>query len=388
MPLTPEATQSRSLRSRGREGRLRVGFDGRALTSPAAGIRRYTSELLRAIVALDDAPEIVLLGGADVRAAPSGLEHVSEPWHPPTNLGWMLVGFPEAARRARVDLIHAPAYTAPFFASVPVVLTIHDVSYARHPEWFPYRRDPLRRAFYRRSALSAALVLTVSTFSASEITAAYGIDPATIVVTPHGIDVNAFGAEGGSGPLPDGVAAPYVLHVGDLHTRRNLGVALEAVIAARRAGGALATLSLVLAGVDRGLTEALRAQAATAGVPDAVRPVGLVSDAVLKALYRRASALVYPSLYEGFGMPLFEAMAAGVPVVASSAASVPEVVGDAGLLIDPGDGAAWVDAVHRVLTDTGLAADLRARGLARARTFTWARTARATVQAYHRVLGD
>jgi len=95
--------------------------------------------------------DVIALGGSGA-SLPAGVPHVSEPWHPPTNLGWAAVGLPRAARRAAVDLIHAPAYTAPLYSAVPVVLTIHDVSYERHPEWYPYRRDRLRRAFYRRSA--------------------------------------------------------------------------------------------------------------------------------------------------------------------------------------------------------------------------------------------
>ena len=119
---------------------------------------------------------------------PPGVGHVAEPPHPPTNLGWTLVGLPRAARRAGVDVIHAPAYTAPFWSPAPVVLTIHDVSYERHPEWYPYRRDWARRAFYRRSAHVASQILTVSRFSAAEITAAYGIPAERMTVTPLGVD--------------------------------------------------------------------------------------------------------------------------------------------------------------------------------------------------------
>ena len=163
---------------------FRVGFDGRALTSPAAGVRRYTRELLRALTRLALPLELVMLGG-DARAErPQGIAHVSEPPHPPTNAGWMIVGLPLAMRRARVDLLHAPAYTAPFWSPAPVVLTIHDVSYARRPEWFPYRRDRLRRAFYRESALRATAIVTDSTFSAGEIEAAYGIAADRITVVP------------------------------------------------------------------------------------------------------------------------------------------------------------------------------------------------------------
>jgi alpha-1,3-rhamnosyl/mannosyltransferase len=310
---------------------------------------------------------------------------VAEPPHPPTNLGWTLVGLPRAAARARVDLIHAPAYTAPFWAGVPVVLTIHDVSYARHPEWYPYRRDWARRAFYRRSARSAARILTDSQFSASEITGVYGIPASRITVVPLGVS-QAFGAPSTvQGPsLP--AAGPYLLHVGDLHERRNLAVVVNAVVAARRRGGTSAATSLVLAGVDRGVGHDVHAIAANAGMAAAVVMLGPVDEARLHALYRGATALVYPSLYEGFGLPVLEAMASGTPVLASRAASMPEVLGDAGMLLDPLDTDAWVRGIVTVVGDPQVRERMRAAGRTRAAAFTWARTARATLGVYRDVL--
>jgi glycosyltransferase involved in cell wall biosynthesis len=364
---------------------LRIGFDGRALISPAAGVRRYASELLSALSALDEPIELVVLGGDPAGPLPSGCRRVPEPWHPPTNLGWCLVGVPLAAKGARVDVVHSPAYTGPFWSPAPVVLTIHDVSYARHPEWFPYRRDGMRRAFYRRCALSATSVITDSDFSAGEIRAAYGIDAARTSVVPLGVD-RSFTAPADATRLglPAGVARPFLLHVGDLHERRNLPMLVRALLDARRLGGSLSTLSLVLAGVDRGVGDAVSAIAAQAGSPDAVVRLGSVGERALHALYRSAAALVYPSLYEGFGLPIVEAMACGLPVIASRAASMPEVLGDAGVLLDPHDTAAWTDAIARVVADQDVHATLRARGLARAASFTWERTARLTLEVYRR----
>src|SRR5687767_6918742 len=113
---------------------IRIGIDGRAFGSPAAGIRRYVGSLTRALLALREPLEVVALGGRDSSALPPGVGHIAEPTHPPTNLGWTLVGLPRAARRAAVDVIHAPAYTAPLWPPVPVVLTVHDVSYELHPQ--------------------------------------------------------------------------------------------------------------------------------------------------------------------------------------------------------------------------------------------------------------
>ena len=361
---------------------LRVGLDGRAFSSPAAGVRRYVHALVPALRALGVPLDLVILGGApgDV---PAGLPHVAEPRHPPTNLGWTLVGLPIAARRARIDLLHAPAYTAPVGIRTPVVVTIHDVSYERHPEWYPYRRDRLRRAFYRASARSAARVVTDSAFSAAEIRAAYGIALDRIAVVPLGV-VPRFTSDD---TVASDVPAPFVLHVGDLHPRRNLPVVLDAVVALRRRGGATAGLTLALAGVDRGLVAHLRTRAAAAGAPDALAPLGIVSDARLDALYREAAALVYPSLYEGFGLPVLEAMARGTPVVATRASSVPEVLGDAGVLLEPDDSAGWTTSLDAIIGQPDRRAALAQAGRTRAAAFTWERTARETYEAYQRAWG-
>jgi alpha-1,3-rhamnosyl/mannosyltransferase len=362
--------------------KLRVGIDGRAFSSPAAGVRRYVSELGRAL--LDDPGlELIALGGRP-SALPPGVGHVDEPWHPPTNLGWTAVGLPRAAARGRVDLIHAPAYTAPFHAAVPIVLTIHDVSYARHPEWYPYRRDLFRRTFYRWSARAASHVLTDSEFSRAEIVAAYGIPAGRITVAPLGVSGD-FSVRGTvEAILPPGVTGPFLLHVGDLHPRRNLEVVVRALVDARRRPGTPAAV-LVLAGIDRGVGDRLAEMAAHAGVAGAVVRLGAVDEPRLRSLYHAASALVYPSRYEGFGLPLVEAMASGTPVIASRAASIPEVVGEAALLLDPDDWQQWTEAIASVLSDAAQRARMRDAGLQRAALFTWTRTARITGEVYRRV---
>jgi alpha-1,3-rhamnosyl/mannosyltransferase len=364
---------------------LRVGIDGRGFTSPAAGVRRYLEGLVPALLVLDDAPEVVALGG-NLAALPPGVIPIDEPPHPPTNLGWAVVGVPRAAARAKVDVIHAPAYTAPPWAPAPVVVTIHDVSYERHPEWYPYRRDWLRRAFYRRSARAASHILTDSSFSASEIAAAYGIPRGGITVVPLGVS-GAFSPADPSRPveLPAGITVPYLLHVGDLHERRNLPLVVDALLQARQHFGPASALMLVLAGIDRGISDALCAIAAEGDAPDAVVHLGPVSEPLLRELYRGAAALVYPSRYEGFGLPVLEAMASGTPVIASRAASIPEVLGDAGILLSPNDVRGWTDAIVRVVNDDDTRQQMRTAGLARASEFTWARTAELTLDVYRRV---
>jgi glycosyltransferase involved in cell wall biosynthesis len=364
---------------------LRVGFDGRALASPAAGVRRYSYELFGALASLNHLT-VVAIGAPAGAAVPPGVERAPGAPSLPTNPGWMLTGLPRAARRARLDLFHAPSYTAPFGGPRPLVLTIHDISYERHPEWYPYRRDPLRRAFYRRSAGAADRIITDSSFSKAEIVDAYGVSPDIVDVVPLAASP-VFARQTAATAAP--ASAPYVLHVGDLHPRRNLEIAARAVLQVRHRSEAFARLQLVLAGVDRGIGGSLARLGDLSPLGrDLVRLLGSTDDAALSDLYRGATALVYPSRYEGFGLPLVEAMSCGTPVIASRAASIPEVTGDAAILLDPDDEAAWAGAIEAVLRpETGTAARLREAGLRRAAQFSWRRAAEATEAVYLQAIG-
>ncbi len=192
---------------------MRIGFDGRSLSSPAGGVRRYAGELLDGLVRTRPGDTIVVFGAsAGATKLPAvQVKPVRQAF--PTNLGWSLIDLPRAVRGEELDVFHAPAYTAPLRDARPLVLTIHDVSYERHPEWYPYRRDPIRRWFYRRSARTADVIVTDSEFSRQEIAAAYELDATHIRVVPLGVGkpfVDAAPAP------PAGITQPYVLYVGDL----------------------------------------------------------------------------------------------------------------------------------------------------------------------------
>ncbi len=359
---------------------MRIGFDARALVSPAAGVRRYTRELFGAMAALDGI-DVVAAGTATGADLPAGVSSAAASASLPTNVGWMISGLPRSARSANVDVFHAPSYTAPLGSPRPLVLTIHDISYERHPEWYPYRRDPLRRAFYRWSAGTADRIITDSDFSKQEIVAGYSLDPDRISVVPLAVG-SAFTTRLGT----PATSSPYLLHVGDLHPRRNLAVAVRALKRVRARRADLRALRLVLAGVDRGAGIALIENSS----PDDARLielVGKVSEDALLQLYQGACGLVYPSLYEGFGLPLLEAMACGTPVIASRASSIPEVAGDSAVLLDPNDDAGWSEAIES-LFDPAVSGKLRAAGIRRAAAFTWQRAAVATVEVYRQALED
>jgi alpha-1,3-rhamnosyl/mannosyltransferase len=325
--------------------------------------------------------QLIAIGARPQDALPAGVTGVPVERSLPTNLGWSIDGLPRAIRRAGVNVFHAPAYTAPLWGAHPLVVTIHDVSYARHPEWYPYRLDPVRRWFYRRSALAADLVITDSEFSRREIGAAYGLAPERIRVIPLGVGPPF--EPNRSEPAPQARECPLtILHVGDLHVRRNISVLVEALALLHERDDSLRAATLTLAGRDRGAGPDIRARAARLGVADSVSFASAPDDQSVVSLMRSADVFAYPSLYEGFGLPVLEAMACGTPVIASTAASIPEVVGDAALLVAPQDVRGWYDALVAVLTSSQRAAALRQSGLARAVTFTWRRTALETREVY------
>jgi glycosyltransferase involved in cell wall biosynthesis len=366
---------------------IRIGFDGRALASPAAGMRRYAHELFGALAVLEPSLSVVAVGVPAGLALPTGIEAALAAKSLPTNAGWMLTGLPLTARRAHLDLFHAPSYTAPVGGPRPLVLTIHDISYERNPEWYPYKRDPVRRAFYRYSARSADRVITDSHFSKGEIVEVYGLNPSTIDVVPLAAST-AF-CEGPALPLPSGWPSPFVLHVGDLHARRNLPMLARVVASLRSRHPAWSGLGLVLAGVDRGTGAGLRVFSdSIGGTTPLVTFAGPAPETLLLALYRSASALVYPSRYEGFGLPLLEAMACGTPVIAARTSSIPEVVGGAAVLLDPDDEQGWRAAIVRVLEDEAHRTQLRDAGRHRASQFSWRRTAEETARVYRTLLGN
>ena len=225
--------------------------------------------------------------------------------------------------------------------------------------------DPLRRAFYRHSARRADWILTDSEFSKGEICASYDLDPGLVAVVP--LAAAAAFTPGPRLPLPAGVSPPFVLHVGDLHPRRNLVMLARAVQRLRRSDR-LSELSLVLVGVDRGSGTELRSLNVLAGGRrDLIQFVVAASEPTLLALYRSAAALVYPSRYEGFGLPLLEAMACGTPVIAAATSSIPEVVGSAAVLLDPDDQDGWTTQIATLIED-GPQAGRFARGWHAARS--------------------
>jgi glycosyltransferase involved in cell wall biosynthesis len=268
----------------------------------------------------------------------------------------MAVGVPRALRRLRPDLVHFQ-HVLPPFDRTPAVVTVHDLSFERDPATM----GPIDRAVFRtlvpRAVRRARRVLAVSERTKRDLVELYGVPEAKIVVTPNGVDARF---------SPGGTDGGYLLYVGAIQARKD---PLAAVEAARAAG-----LPLVVVGPEKepGLARELRARGADLR--------GYVGDGELVELYRNATALVFPSRYEGFGLPVVEAMASGTPVVATDDAAVREVAGDAALYA-PADRLG--DAVRRARDER---ARLAEAGVARAARFSWAETARRTLEVYRELL--
>jgi glycosyltransferase involved in cell wall biosynthesis len=282
----------------------------------------------------------------------------------------MAVRLPLLLRRLRPALAHF-LYVVPPAYRGPAVVTVQDLSFERHPELMSARDRFFFRTFVRPSVRRAARVLTGSEWTKRDLVERYGVAPEKIVITPYGVDPS-FGPDG---PAVD--SAPYALFVGGLEPRKNPVGALEAIALAD------GDLRLVVAGPEKGRRVELVRAAARLGLEGRVEVRGHVAHEELAELYRGAACLIFPSRYEGFGLPVLEAMASGTPVVATTASSVPEVAGDAAILVDPGDPVALAGGIERAIADRER---LRAAGLQRARSYTWSETARRTLDVYRELV--
>lgn len=375
----------------------RVGFNAALLSLSAdfrsAGIHRYITGLLPALAESGSAEIVAFTGESRARAvlpAPIALR-VAPPWiqHRLLRIAWEQVGLPVGLRRAAVDLFHGAAYAIPRFSPVPAVVTVHDLAFFRVPETFPARQGAYLRAATRSAVRRAAAVLAVSEFTRREIVALLGTNPERVHTVPNGLDANCR-------PLPAATLASfrqrhrlperYLLTVGTLQPRKNLGTLLSAYAELRRRRPA--TPALVVAGARGWGDDDPRRQARDLGVGEHVHFPGFLPAEDLPALYGAASVFALPSLYEGFGLPVIEAMACGTPVIIANASSLPEVAGEAALAVDPVDVGGWATALATVLDDAEPAARLVAAGFRQAARFSWARTARETVNVYGGVLAD
>lgn len=373
-----------------------IGLNAHLLTAQAgyrsAGISGYIANLLRALPAADPALRYTVFAGPQAALpADSRLRVRRSAWrteHPLARILWEQIAQPLALERDRPDLVHQLAFVAPVLARRPFVVTVYDLSFVHFPERLPPARRRYLRLLTRWSCQRARRVIAISRSTAADLTATFGLSPERIDVAVPGVDeafrplprteVEAFRARAG---LPD----RFLLYLGTLEPRKNLPLLLRAYAALPASDRSAAPL--VLAGARGWMVGAIDRALDEHDLRGSVRLPGYVPAQDLPLWYNAAEALVYPSLFEGFGLPVIEAMACGIPALVADTSSLPEAVGDMGVCLPPDDAAAWTNALAHTLHDTVWRAEAGQRGRERAREFTWARTAAQTAASYRRALG-
>jgi glycosyltransferase involved in cell wall biosynthesis len=377
---------------------VRVGIIGHLLSFEAsyrqAGVSRYTEALLRELPALAPTDTFVVFSGPDrppaERAFDARLQwaHTRVPTsRPVARIAWEQTAGLSIARRYGLDLVHAPVNVAPALSGAPRVVTVHDLAFHLYPQQYPGAKQRYLRAMTRLSVRRAARVIAVSEATRRDVIRLYGADPQRVVTVPNGV-----GAE--FRPMPDAQTATFrrarqlperfVLFLGTLQPRKNLETLLRAYARIAAETG----WALVVAGAEGWGMTPIYALARELGVAESVRFVGYVAPDELPFWYNAAGMLVYPSFYEGFGLPALEAMACGTPVIAADNSALPEVVGDAGLLVGARDVDGFAHAITTLARDAPFRERLSQRGQLRAAGYGWRKTAELTLAVYEQALAD
>jgi glycosyltransferase involved in cell wall biosynthesis len=382
------------------KGSWRVGLDAHLLsltqTYRAAGINGYIYELLNRLPALSqDEPALELVAYLHEAAfrPPVGLQVVRSRWD--TSNPWRRILWEQTAlvRHSRsLDLLHAMAFAVPLAAACPTVVTVHDLSFIRFPDAFRPLNRMYLTALTRVSVKRAQRVIVGAESTRRDVIELCSAQPERVVIVPYGV-TGAF-----SPAPPDAVAAfrqrkglpeRFILFLGTLEPRKNIGRLIEAyaTLRARRANGT-ETPKLVIAGAKGWHYERLFTRVTELGLTEDILFAGYVAAEDLPWWYRAASLFVFPSLFEGFGLPVLEAMACGTPTITSNVSSLPEVAGDAAILVDPYDQEGLASAMERVLNQPDLARELSVAGVRQAQQFPWSRTAAETAAVYRMVLHE
>jgi len=366
---------------------MRYAVDAHAIGHHLTGNEVYVRSLLGALVTRSSDSEFIAYVSSDdaPSALPPGIHLRRVAANPFVRLGFDLS---TKLLRDRPDLLHVQ-YTAPLGCPVPVVVSVHDVSFLEHPEYFPRERAWQLRVTVRQTVKRAAKILTVSEFSRASILRAYGdLDEDKVVAVPNGpgTGFRPIAREAAMVRVRDRfeLAAPFLLSVGDLQPRKNQ---LGLIRAFAQLIGAYPNFPhhLVLAGKSTWYSDRVREGARDSGVSDRIRFLGFVSDEDLLHLYNACDLFVFPSFYEGFGLPALEAMACGRAVACSCTSALPEVVDGAAILFDPYSVSEMVRAIADVLLSPELRARMERLGLQRAAHFSWQKTAQKTLEVFSEV---
>jgi glycosyltransferase involved in cell wall biosynthesis len=368
-----------------------IGIEATRANKPLkTGVEWYAWHLVQELKALtsggdqswalySDAP---LAGGLE--KLPPNWYEIRLPW--PLKYGWTQTRLSWELHRRAPDVLWMPGSTLPRVVPHRTVATVHDVGFHRFPEMYKPYQVRVHEFAMREIAKKAARILTVSAFSGREIAETYGIDPAKIAVTPLGVDHDLYRPRtADQGPaacmaryrLP----SPFILAVGRIEEKKNIAMLVRAFTEYKTRRGVGEPLRLVLAGLPGYRYDAVQEEIRRSAFKSDILELGYVPEADMPCLLNAATALVFPSRYEGFGLPPLQAMASGCPVLSSNAASLPEVLGDAAAFFSPDEPEQLVALLEKLTDDATFGAGLRAKGLARAKSFTWRRTAELTLPA-------
>jgi glycosyltransferase involved in cell wall biosynthesis len=336
------------------------------------GTEIYLRELLAALAHIDSTNEYFIFTNREtVDLTPAQPNFHSQPQavrgsFRPGRILWEQTVLPIEARRRKLEVLFNPGFTAPVFASCPCVTVFHDLQHKRHPEHFRWFDLPFWRLLLWASAHRSRRLIAVSEATRADLLRFYRIPAEKIAVVHHGVDPALF-------TLDRGRTERMLLCVSTLHPHKNLERLVRAFARRQR------DFKLVLAGMRGFHAAAIEETIAELGVGGSVQITGWIPRDDLYGLYARAHAFVYPSTFEGFGMPVLEAMAAGIPVACSSIAPLREIAGEAALFFDPSTEAEIASAIDRIMDDEELRGTLASAGPARAQSFSWDRTARETL---------
>ena len=372
---------------------MRIAIDAHSVGTELGGNESYATNLIEALAEIDSVNRYTLY--VTRREA---VQRFSNRWPnfvvratlPHTPFVRIPLTLSAELRKNPVDVLHVQ-FTAPPFAPCPVVVSIHDLSFEHLPQTFKRRSRTQLRMTVRRSARKAAQVVALSEYARSDIITTYGIRPEKLNVIP-------LAAPSYFGPVEDaaelqrirqiyGIEPNYILTVGSIQPRKNLSRLIAAYSSLRRAQREVKLPQLVLVGKCAWLYDETLRTIKELEVSNSVVLTGYVPEANLPALYSGALCFVYPSYFEGFGLPPLEAMKCGAPVIVSNRTSLPEVVGQAGILVDPFDVNDIASAIEKVISNPNLRSQLRVKGFERARLFDWRETARQTVAVYKKAAG-
>ena len=362
---------------------MRIGIDAHHINGKPQGSRTYVLNLVRELANLLDDDELYVYSFAPDETArilnsPRLFHHRLFPQSARLRLPLTV---PALGLRDRLDIFHSQ-YLCPPVSPVRDIITVHDILFETHPKLFEGAFSMRSVRLIRRSCQRARLVLTVSEFSRQTLIERYQLTEEKVVVTADGVNLDEFRPGASSKNLAERyrLNRPFVLSVGRLEPRKNLERLIRAFAKVRDRLDR--QLTLVLVGPRDFRAESIFEEIAMA--PEGmVSWLGPVTDQDLPPLYNMAEALAYPSLVEGFGMPVLEAMACGTPVVSAARGALPEVGGDAVLWVEPEDEDSIADGIERILTDSDLRNQLQGKGLERARLFSWQESARKTLESYH-----